>query len=165
LPASIPVFGPYDGRLNPAGDQVTVRRTGGPNADDPTPSRVLADNVHYDTAAPWPGNLNGTGLSLQRRDDAAFGDDPANWTAAAPTPGFALLPASSISLQIELIGQSVVISWPQTSGVWLLESADALVPQTQWQTLSLLPVLQNGHWQAIIPVSSQANRYYRLKTP
>jgi len=42
--------------------------------------------VHYADLLPWPPAADGTGLSLQRRDVAAYGNEPTNWVAAAPTP-------------------------------------------------------------------------------
>ena len=49
---------------------------------------VLVDHVNYRDSAPWPGGAtDGGGDSLQRRNSGAYGNDPANWTAAAATPG------------------------------------------------------------------------------
>lgn len=48
---------------------------------------VLANEVQYSGQPPWPAGTDGTGNSLQRIASAVFGDDPANWEAAAPTPG------------------------------------------------------------------------------
>jgi hypothetical protein len=51
---------------------------------------VLADRVSYTDHAPWPsGDVDGGGLSLQRRGAALYGNEPLNWLAAAPTPGAA----------------------------------------------------------------------------
>ncbi|MCX6904441.1 MAG: hypothetical protein NTW03_13360 [Verrucomicrobia bacterium] len=38
---------------------------------------------------PWDIGANGTGNSLQRLNLALYGNDPANWEAAIPTPGSA----------------------------------------------------------------------------
>jgi hypothetical protein len=48
---------------------------------------VLVERIHYSDTTPWPPVADGTGYSLQRLNLADFGNDPANWTAAAPTPG------------------------------------------------------------------------------
>jgi hypothetical protein len=164
LSTNVPVYGPYEGRLNPAGDQVTLRHTGGPSADAPNPPLVLADNVNYGVSAPWPATLNGTGASLQRKNDAAFGDDPASWIASDPTPGFGYSPEAPIALNIELNGSNVMMTWPDTSGIWTLEQSDGMVAPVVWQPVAVLPVKENGSWRAVVPVSNQANRYYRLKT-
>jgi len=49
------------------------------------------DSVHYSNSVPWPQAANGLGPSLQRIDERAYGDDPANWRAALPSPGTANL--------------------------------------------------------------------------
>jgi hypothetical protein len=48
---------------------------------------VVMEEIHYDNKAPWPPDADGGGASLQRRSALAFGNDPTNWMAAAPTPG------------------------------------------------------------------------------
>src|SRR2546428_11183069 len=87
------IFGPFSGPRDTAGDRVNLLKPDPPqSAPSPTPGLVpyiLADQVTYAIAAPWPTNANGTGLSLQRIDSAGYGDDPINWRAAAPTAGAA----------------------------------------------------------------------------
>ena len=53
---------------------------------------MTVDAVRYNDKAPWPPAADGGGFSLQRKQRAAFGDDPANWEAAPPTPGADLPP-------------------------------------------------------------------------
>jgi hypothetical protein len=36
---------------------------------------------------PWPAAADGQGQSLARKDAHVYGNDPANWQAAAPSPG------------------------------------------------------------------------------
>jgi hypothetical protein len=48
---------------------------------------ILVDQVSYSNTSPWPAEANGTGLSLQRLADSAYGDDPINWHVGPPTPG------------------------------------------------------------------------------
>ena len=165
IAANLPVYGPYEGRLNPAGDSVTLRQPGAPDADGSNPPLIRVDYVNYGVSAPWPTNLNQTGASLQRKGDATFGDDPASWIAADPTPGWGLSLVSAIGLGIELDGSDAVISWPDGSGVWQLEETDAMTDPVIWQPATVVPVKDNGSWRAVIPVSSQTNRFYRLKTP
>jgi hypothetical protein len=52
---------------------------------------AYSDHSHpQDSAAdadPWPIEADGQGLSLHRIDPTAYGNDPANWKAAVPSPG------------------------------------------------------------------------------
>jgi len=54
---------------------------------------IRVDSVEYNEAATWPNAADGTGASLQHRHPDGptpadfYGNDPANWIAADPTPG------------------------------------------------------------------------------
>jgi len=52
---------------------------------------VYSDGSHPGDFAegvdPWPTKADGQGSSLTRLDPAAYGNDPANWDAATPSPG------------------------------------------------------------------------------
>lgn len=81
--ADVRLFGPYAGKLDNSGETVELEK---PTALDPdTTAYVLVDKVDYRDTAPWPGGADGLGLSLQRRDPLAYGNDPAHWVAAPPT--------------------------------------------------------------------------------
>lgn len=91
LGATTSIVGPWRGNLNNAGDDVRLLKPGEPDVD--TESDVitipfsLVDGITYLAQSPWPTNAGGTGLSLSRRDLAAFADDPSNWAAGLPSPG------------------------------------------------------------------------------
>jgi hypothetical protein len=113
LSAALPVYGPYDGRLDNAGENVELYLP-----DPPQPPTVPqagfvpyieTDRVKYSDASPWPsaadGYTNGLGASLQRLmpPNPVYGNDPVNWIAGTPTPGgptgSALVAAPSIITQ------------------------------------------------------------------
>ena len=83
VPSNVIVLGPYTGRLNNDQDDIELKR----------PTRfatgltgfVQVDKVSYHDAAPWPLAADGMGASLHRLAPDQFGNDPANWLAAAPT--------------------------------------------------------------------------------
>jgi hypothetical protein len=79
------IVGPYSGKLANDTDDIELRRPDLPNLGNV--SYVLVERVRYRDAAPWPAAADGTGFSLHRISDSAFGNDPANWIADAPTPG------------------------------------------------------------------------------
>ena len=87
-----PIFGAWDGHLDNAGEQVALYMPDKPqlppSADAGFVPQVLVEEVNYLPAWPWPIGADSTGNSLQRLGSGSFGDDPANWEAAAPTPGF-----------------------------------------------------------------------------
>jgi hypothetical protein len=79
----VPLHGLYTGKLDNAGETITLA----------LPSGATLFSVTYDNAAPWPVEADNTGLSLQRMNLTQSVTNPANWTAAAPTPGGPLPPA------------------------------------------------------------------------
>ena len=85
LSASVPLFGPYVGKLDNGSEKIELRKPGIPDTNDVP--YILVEAVHYADTAPWPTAADGTGLSLTRLTASLFGDDPANWTALPPTPG------------------------------------------------------------------------------
>jgi hypothetical protein len=61
-------------------------------SDDPLnpaePSWIIIDQVNYSDYDPWPVEADGYGACLSRIDPACSGNDPDNWIAADPTPGW-----------------------------------------------------------------------------
>lgn len=85
------IFGPYDGRLNNAGETIDLLQPGADN--DGQRSYMRIDRVAYSNGFnpvgqdPWPFQANGRGMALGRIDPAQYGNDPANWQAVSPSPG------------------------------------------------------------------------------
>ncbi len=82
LSPSVAIYGPYDGRLNNAGDSVRLLRPDAPVLDDlgrTVVPYVLIDEVDYLPTEPWPLAADGIGASLQRKVLANFGNDAGNW--------------------------------------------------------------------------------------
>jgi hypothetical protein len=86
-----PIFGPWAGHLDNAGERVALYMPDKPqlppSSDAGFVPQVLVEEVNYSPLPPWPAGADSTGNSLQRIASVAFGDDPANWQAAAPTAG------------------------------------------------------------------------------
>jgi hypothetical protein len=93
---SVRIFGPWEGRLDNSSAQVELAQ---PEVLVPGPELVVAyvaiDQVKYAAVPPWPTTADGTGGSLHRKAANGYGNDPANWTAAAPSPG---LPYSDVGV-------------------------------------------------------------------
>jgi hypothetical protein len=93
VPAAVPVFGPYPGKLQGGGETIAIQRPDNSDLDTNTGSLYIpyidVDVVRYDDKAPWPTNADGLGSSLERLNAAAYGNDPINWRASpgGPSPG------------------------------------------------------------------------------
>ena len=88
---SVPIYGPYQGRLDNSSDAIELERPDVPEPPGPPNfgfvPYVLIERIRYDDKAPWPSAADGIGPTLHRVNVAAYGNDPANWIAAARTPG------------------------------------------------------------------------------
>ncbi|MBL9169979.1 MAG: immunoglobulin domain-containing protein [Verrucomicrobiales bacterium] len=85
--ASIRLFGPLEGDLNNDQGDVRISKPGPEDADTGDISYVTVDEVDYLDHSPWTPSADGAGASLQRIDTASYGNDPANWKGALPSPG------------------------------------------------------------------------------
>ena len=88
---SVRLFGPWgadeDGvprRLSNGGEKITLMA---PTMDIAGTFYHIADQVDYDNDNPWPIAADGFGGSLDRTSSNAFGNDPASWRSATPSPG------------------------------------------------------------------------------
>jgi hypothetical protein len=84
---SLPILGPYSGKLGNRSDRVALERPQVPDAVGQDYSWIIVDEVIYGNQSPWPATANGGSHSLQRLSTLALGNDPANWFAATATPG------------------------------------------------------------------------------
>ncbi len=85
LSTSVPLHGPYAPKLSNFSARIELARPG--VAVGNQIPRILVDRVEYTDYAPWPTAADGQGSTLQRVDRTAFGNEPANWSAAVSTPG------------------------------------------------------------------------------
>jgi hypothetical protein len=83
---SCDVYGPYDGKLDNAGEQVEIQMPGDQEYGK-TRYWIPIEKIDYDDAAPWPTSADGAGDSLHRMNINAYGRDYSNWNAGTPTPG------------------------------------------------------------------------------
>jgi len=90
------IFGPYDGKLNNAGERVEISMPGdkdrfGRQHYIRIDRVVYSDGSHHDDAPGgvdlWPAEADGQGKSLTRVAPSLYGNDPNNWTAENPSPG------------------------------------------------------------------------------
>jgi len=87
----VTIFGPWSGVLSNRSERLSLEKPQlVPGAAQPS-GWVVIDEVTYASTAPWPAGVCGTGNCLHRlaTDATHSGNDPANWQAAAPSPGTA----------------------------------------------------------------------------
>jgi len=95
IPEGVQVFSWGDGKLSNSREKVQLSLPGAADGDERHWIRldrvVYSDGQHPEDFAtgvdPWPLQADGFGASLVRVDPAAYGNDPANWKPAAPSPG------------------------------------------------------------------------------
>ncbi|HYW79673.1 MAG TPA: lamin tail domain-containing protein, partial [Thermoguttaceae bacterium] len=111
---SVLLVGPFAGRLGDGGEKVQLQRPDEPPAEEPGfIPRLLEDEVIYDDTSPWPTEADGRGSSLHRVDVGSWGNSPASWTAADPSPG-----TNEIELPAaEVIGRHVFYNNSQFDGL------------------------------------------------
>lgn len=85
VPTNVLILGPFEGVLQRDGEKLQLLAPDNPNTN--AIPYVAVEELRYNDRAPWPAAADGSGLSLQRRNPAAFANSPANWLAALPTPG------------------------------------------------------------------------------
>jgi hypothetical protein len=116
VPSSVPVLGPFQGRLENLGELLSLYRPDPPQLP-PLPDagvipQVLVETIRYGSMAPWPTAANGTGQSLQRVTTTAYGNEPTNWVAAEPTAG-----SPNSGAPTDADGDSLPDSWELSHGL------------------------------------------------
>ena len=173
VPGGVAIFGPYSGKLGNGGDQVELYKPDDPQApgqpDAGFVPYIRVDKVNYSDVAPWPTAADGTGRSLQRKNNTTFGNDPINWEAADPTAG--RVGGGGGSLQITQItaprgNTPATIQFGATVGqLYTVQLRDDMQPGTSWQTLS-----STNAAGSVVTVEDpgspgRSQRFYRVMTP
>jgi hypothetical protein len=88
-----------------------------------------------------------------------FGGTSTN--AALTASGFQFYVALPPSLQIQLAGTNVVLTWPFSAAGYVLQSANKLAPPTVWTTVTNVPGVVNFQYTVTNQISG-GSRFYRL---
>lgn len=122
IPKEVSIVGPYGGRLSDLGETIVLEApdrpqgTNSPNAGFVPYMEV--EHIQYGVKAPWPTGACGSGNSLQRLSGNLYANDPAHWTAGAPTAGRSNTPDTD--------GDWMPDAWESKYGLNPLSSLDAL---------------------------------------
>jgi hypothetical protein len=95
-PAGVKVLAWGPGRLADNGEKIEISKPDDPDGQG-NPTWIRVDRVVYSDGShpeefpggvdPWPVQADGQGFSLTRTVPSDYGNDPANWHAASPSPG------------------------------------------------------------------------------
>ena len=98
IPGDVPIFGPWVGSLDNAGESLKLGRYAG-TTELGVERYITLDQVNYSDKGNWPSSPNGTGPSLTRIVFSAYGNDAGNWAAspAGGTPGDNVTPPAAPS--------------------------------------------------------------------
>lgn len=124
VPAGVPVFGPWSGRLDNAGEAVELLRPDVPLTAPPDTGfipRILVDRLAFDPASPWP-DAAGNAASLQRRRPSAYGNEPLHWKGELPTAG---RPNVAGSTHTDADGDGLSDEWEGMNGLASNNAGDA----------------------------------------
>jgi hypothetical protein len=110
LDTNTPIYGPWSGRLDNAGESIELKFPDAPEPDGFVPY-IMVEKVAYRPVSPWPEGAAGTGQSLQRATLREYANDPVNWFVAPATAG-ALAPQTSNDLD----GDGMPDWWEQRNG-------------------------------------------------
>jgi hypothetical protein len=125
IPGGVPIFGPYRGKLDNGGEEITLLRPDAPQTSGSEAGFVpylLTDRLAYDDDSPWPVTTDGGGASLQRRRPYEYGNDPVNWKGEGPTPARPNVPGSSYT---DADADGISDAWELANGLSSSNRADA----------------------------------------
>jgi hypothetical protein len=117
------IVGPWRGKLDNSSESVELVAPDNPQTLPPDIGLVpyvLVDKVVYGDVSPWPTNADGFGASLQRVSVTSYGNEPLNWSAAAPSAGWSGLSDTD--------GDGMTDAWEDANGLNKLVSDAALDP-------------------------------------
>jgi len=114
VPSGAPIYGPYEGKLQNGNGDVELLKPDPPQTRPPDVGLVpyvRVEQIKYSDNAPWPTEPDGHGPALQRRFPEQYGNDPANWITASPTPG------KGPSVRVESVQRSPSLTTIQFTGL------------------------------------------------
>lgn len=143
LPANARLLGPWEGKLDNAGEPIELYRPDWPQLP-PHPDagyvpQVLVERIVYADVAPWPIEADGAGASLQRPNPTAYGNEPLSWIATIPSP---LAPAGGLKIKsVALVGNVLTLTFNAIPGAAYDVEYRPLVATGAWALLKTVPLV------------------------
>ena len=128
VPSDVLVMGPFPGNLQDSGERLELQYPD--TRDTSSITYITVDEVRYNDKTPWPPSVEGGGPSLQRRTASAYGNDPINWEARVPTPGWNFQDARRQTIAVQPQSQSITANGDALFGV---AAAGTGVLRFQWR--------------------------------
>ena len=152
IPLTRAIYGPYTDALGNDGEKLELSMAGAPEPGFVPYIRTekvnFSDGSHPVGNDPWPAGADGSiGYSLQRYAAGDYGNDVANWLAAAPTP---------VSPDLKLLELQQM-----ESGYFLLWAVDGVLQSTMGLTNSWTNVPGATSPFEIMP--DQPQQFFRLQ--
>jgi len=176
VPAEVPVWGPYVGRLQGSGEALALQCPDHPDIDTNSGAIFVPyfdiDVVRYEDHVPWPIAADGLGASLERLDATAYGNDPVNWRASlsAPSPGLETTGQAPFPIQsIGLSGAPLSLQFQFTASAghsYTVQFRDSLAVG-DWLRFTNIPAQSPARSVQITdPILPGApSRFYRIVSP
>jgi hypothetical protein len=169
VPSGVRVFGRWSGKLDNKSETVDLTQPDPPQLP-PHPDAgyvplIRVDRVKYGDETPWPAGADGSGQSLQRLQPRGYGNDSANWFAAAPTAGWIGGQLSVASIRVQS-GQVVLRFFAEAGYSYSVQVRSSLGTGS-WTAFKSYSAQGTARWQEVTDTvgAAGASRYYRLVTP
>ena len=162
------IYGPYSGKLNNSGDRIVLKK---PDAPQTAPDQnigkvpyVTVDAVYYSVGTPWPESVLGSSESIQRTDLGQFGNEPANWLSAAPTPSMRNYKGNMYFTEIKMVDDAVVLTIELSEGKDCILQYSDEIGNGEWISLKIMNGADTPSEFKVTDDSNQGinNRFYRL---
>ncbi len=153
---------PFDGKLPNDAGRVALEKPMATGIVGNSTAWIVQDEVIYSDSLPWYPAADGVGSSLERTGFQIIGNDPMQWTAADPTPGFVPVErAITLSMPV-VLGEgkfSIQVQCP-TFGTMVVDSSTDL---RQWQPVYTNTAHTGSFEFGDTNVLAGTNQFYRVR--
>ena len=156
------LLGPWAGQLDNSSESLALYQPDAPDTSSGVTPFVLVDWVNYRDSDGWPSLADGFGPALTRTaSGASYGNDPANWIAAKPSPGFedqagapptiSVQPASGNPVAGTDVPLAVTAAGAPTLGYqWIHDGQTIAEARSSNYTIPSARILDWGNYQVVV---------------